>query len=183
MVTMLILVAVALGAALLRGGSLESLAKTSFRRNPLLFAGLGLQVGAGFWSPEWLTGGAALSVVLASNALVAAWLLFNLRLPGLALALGGLLLNVTVISLNGAMPVSQGAIADARVENSLQDAGLKHEPMNDATALGFLGDVLVVPYLREILSIGDVLLALGIAYLAYRCAEPRARRKLWSPRD
>ncbi|MDQ3958090.1 MAG: DUF5317 domain-containing protein [Actinomycetota bacterium] len=151
--------------ALARGGSLHDLAETTFRWTPLLFAGLALQIVFGAWAPSWLDRRGALAVVLLSNLAVAVWLVVNRRLPGLLLAGAGMALNVLVIVSNGAMPVLDRSADAAGVSQSLDDAGLKHERLDDDTVLPWLGDAIPVPPTREVLSVGDVVLALGLAQL------------------
>jgi hypothetical protein len=46
--------------------------------------------------------------------------------------------------------------------------GVKHEIAGPDTVLPFLGDVIPLPYLSRIISVGDVVLAIGIAILVYR---------------
>jgi hypothetical protein len=179
MLTTVALAAVAVVAGLLRRGSMERLASTRFRFLWLLWLGFGIQIGAQIWSPEWLTDGWELTVLLVSNGLVAAFLITNLRLPGVALAGAGLVLNVLVIGLNGAMPVDEDASKSAGIGRSLEQAGLKHERLDSDTLLPWLGDVLPIAVLREVLSIGDVLLASGIAYLVYaRMTQRRGRHSV-----
>jgi hypothetical protein len=163
MLSALILAVIAVGVGLLRGGSLDSLANTKFRCTPLLIAGLGAQLVLQIWSPPWLGDAGELAVLLGSNFLVALFLLGNRRLPGVLLAVVGLALNVAVIGANGAMPVFEGAAEEV----SLAGAGPKHELLDEDTVFPWLGDVIPVPGVNEILSVGDVLLALGIAQLVY----------------
>ena len=60
-----------------------------------------------------MTDGAGLAALIVSNVLVLAWLILNRSLPGLLIAAVGLLMNVAVISANGAMPVSEDAVRTA----------------------------------------------------------------------
>lgn len=159
-----IVVAVLVGvAARLRGGSVDDLAETTFRWTPVLIAGLVVQLVFVYWDPEWLGERGGLAVVLASNAAVAVWLFANKALPGLMLAGAGMALNVVVIAANGAMPVLERSAEAAGVARSLEDASLKHELLDEDTALPWLGDAIPVPPFKEVLSVGDVVLALGVA--------------------
>lgn len=182
MILTLALAAAAAAIAVLRGGSLASLAETHLRWPALLVAGLGAQVVFELWSPEWAGGGGGLGVLLASNALVAGFLFANARLPGVGLAAVGMGLNVLVIAANGAMPVSQNALVRAGVEGSVSDLGTKHELLDENTRLPWLADVIPVPG-RTIISIGDVVLALGIAHLVYRQTRGSTRGKHLAPRE
>jgi hypothetical protein len=166
MLIALIAAVVAALIARLRGGSFESLAATPFRWPLLLWAGLIVQIAFGAWDPDWLGTSGGLAVILTTNVLVAAFLAVNRHLPGMVLAAIGTMLNVLVIALNGAMPVTLGAaqIAGAGV----RDLGIKHEILDAETRLPWLADVIPVPGLRVLISVGDVLLAIGIAWLVYR---------------
>lgn len=163
MLTALVMAVLVGIAARLRGGSVHDLAETTFRWTPLLVAGLVVQLTFVYWDPEWLGETGGLAVVLGSNAVVAAWLVVNRTLPGLMLAGAGMALNVVVIAANGAMPVLERSAETAGVTRSLEDAGIKHEPLDGDTALPWLGDAIPVPPFKEVLSIGDVILALGLA--------------------
>jgi hypothetical protein len=165
-IALMVAVAAAL-IGLLRGGSLDSLASTPFKALPLLFASLVVQAGADIWNPDWLPEWGALLVLLLTNAGVAIFLLLNRHLPGMMLAAIGLVLNVVVIAANGAMPVSADAI-EASGMGSLEEFGLKHELITDDTLLPFLADVIPVPLIAKVVSLGDVFLGAGIGWLVYR---------------
>lgn len=167
---MILALVVAVAAAvfgLIRGGSLDALAETKLRWLPLLFAALVLQAGFDLWNPGWLTDTGDLAVLLASHATVAVFFASNWKLPGMALAAAGFVLNVTVIAANGAMPVSQRAAELAGLEN-IGELGIKHELLDDDTALSWLADVIPVPGTEKVVSLGDILLAGGIGWLVYR---------------
>lgn len=167
MLTTLLALALVTTIAVLRGGSLSALAATKLRWAWLLPLGLAIQIGFDVWSPEWLTESGELTVLLVSNALVAIFVILNRHLAGMLLAGLGLVLNASVIAANGAMPVSERAAETAGVSRSLDDAGLKHERLTDDTKLPWLGDVIGIPVLEEVLSVGDVVLTLGIVRLVY----------------
>lgn len=159
---------VAVLAALFQGGSLERLARTNFKAVFLLVSGLALQVLFGIWSPSWLTDWGGLTVLVVSNLLVLAWLIANRSLAGLLVAAVGLVMNLAVITVNGAMPVSADAVrAAGGDELEISEGALKHEVLDDETRLSFLADIIPVPGLG-ILSAGDLVLAAGLALLAYR---------------
>jgi Family of unknown function (DUF5317) len=169
MITVLGIAALVVVAALLRGGSLESLAATQVRWLWLVWAALIVQLGLLLIEPSWLTDEGALWVLLATNLAIVIFMLLNRKLPGMALAAAGLLLNVMVISANGAMPVSERVLDSGEVsESDLDSAGLKHERMTEETTLPWLGDVIVIPVVREVWSAGDVVLAAGIGYFVWR---------------
>lgn len=108
----------------------------------------------------WLLMMAALAIVLMVNA-PRRWML--------AFAALGIAANVLVIGLNGAMPVSIRAASEmgatrTAAREELENACL-HEEMDADTVLPFLADVIAVPgptWQRSVVSIGDLLLALGL---------------------
>lgn len=164
----LLVAIVAVIVALAQGGSLERLAATNFRATSLLLLGLALQIVFGFWSPSWMTDALGLTVLLVSNLFVLAWLVVNRSLPGLLIAAVGLLMNLTVITANGAMPVSADAVrAAGGDELEISEGALKHEVLDDDTRLRWLGDIIPVPAIG-IWSAGDLVLAAGLALLAYK---------------
>jgi len=179
MIVALMVAVLATVVALLRGGSLDRLAATQLRWLPLLFGALLVQVALDFSDPSWLDDAAGLGVLLATNAVVVGFLVLNRELPGMKLAALGLFLNVVVIGANGAMPVSESAAATVGLADELSDPGVKHEVLDSDTRLGFLGDVIPVPGLGKIISVGDVVLAAGIGLLAYRrtLEEPQGARE------
>ena len=160
--------------AIVGGGSLVGLVSTRFRAALLVVASFVVQFAFVAWPPEWLTRTSALAIFLAAQGAVVAFLLLNRELPGMKIALAGLLLNMVVISLNGAMPVSETAaraagteyLSDQRhVEHGLH---LRNEILDDDTALPWFSDVLPLPVIRQVLSIGDVIIGFGIARLVYK---------------
>lgn len=179
MIIPLLIAVLATVAALFRGGSLDNLASTELRWLPLLFGALIVQVAVDFADPAWLDDTGGLAVLLLTNLVVVAFLALNRHLPGMQLAALGLFLNVVVIAANGAMPVSESAAATVGLADELQDPGVKHEVLDSDTKLGFLGDVIPIPVLNKLISVGDVVLALGIGLLAYRrtLGEPSEARE------
>jgi hypothetical protein len=167
MVIALLLATVGVALGLARGGSLDTLASTPLRWVWLLFGGLGLQVAAAVWSPPWLTRPWALLVIVLSNLSILLFIAANRRMPGMLAADLGVALNLLVIVVNGAMPVSTEAARRAGVDTVSVSVALKHEPMTETTALPWLADVVPLPGVGEVLSIGDLLLAAGIARLVY----------------
>lgn len=106
---------------------------------------------------------AALPLLLLSQMLLLAFLLANRGQPGVALIALGIALNALVIDLNGAMPVSADALRMLGGEPAV-DPG-KHRLLQDGDRLAFLADVIPFPPLRTVLSIGDLVLAAGVAWL------------------
>ena len=172
MIFILVIAVVAAVYGLVRGGSLDTLAATHFRFVWVLIAALVVQLGFDIWDPEWLTETGDLVVLLGSNVAVAVFMLLNRHLPGMWLAAVGLLLNALVIAANQAMPVSEHALEIAGLES--MPFGVKHEPLGGNTVLPWIADVIPLPGMKTILSVGDLFLAAGIGWLVYRrtIAEP-----------
>lgn len=179
MIIALLVAVLATVAALFRGGSLDNLATTELRWLPLLFGALVVQAAVDLSDPAWLGDTGGLVVLLATNLVVVAFLALNRHLPGMQLAALGLFLNVLVIASNGAMPVSESAAATVGLADELQDPGVKHEVLDSDTKLGFLGDIIPIPVLNKLISVGDVVLAVGIGLLSYKrtLGEPSEARE------
>jgi hypothetical protein len=77
---------------------------------------------------------------------------------GLVLLAGGFLLNAVPIALNGRMPYS-GRAADYLGLHGNTGKGVRIGP---GTHLGWLGDVIPVPGVRAVVSVGDLVIVVGI---------------------
>jgi hypothetical protein len=169
---------VAAFAGRVRGGSFDRLAATQFRFVPLLLAGLALQILSAAWSPPWLSDRMALALLLWSNLALLVFIVLNRRLPGTMLMAVGLALNVLVIAANQAMPVSVAAARVAQVGHTPGAANLEHEVAGVDTRLAWLGDVIPLPKLGEVLSLGDLALIAGTGRLVYlQTRGPRPKRR------
>ena len=98
---------IALVIAVLRGGRLVNLGDIELRGWWLLFIALGLQAGTN-WLPEDSTT-LGVSMMLFSYVLLLVMVWLNRSKPGMWIAGLGVLANLTVIALNGGMPVLAGA--------------------------------------------------------------------------
>jgi hypothetical protein len=158
----LLVMVLAAGAALLTGGRLLSLADNSLSGlHWLVAAATGQLLGS-------VTGGIAYPVgLIGSAACVAVFLRQNLRHPGVALLALGFTANALVVVLNGAMPVSRTALAQAGLRAFVEDP--RHELSGPETLLPWLGDVVPValPWLGQAVSPGDALIAAGSGLLLY----------------
>lgn len=117
-------------------------------------------------------------VMLASYGLLLVFVFVNRWIPGARLMLAGLLLNFIVIGLNNGMPVNPSAVETAgghitEVENSTSP---KHHLQNEDDIAPFLGDVIPVPApIGIVVSVGDVLLYLGVAWFVIQVMRGRSR--------
>jgi hypothetical protein len=175
-------VVLVLGAAIVvgyaRGGRLHRVAEAELGWTWLLFAGVGLQVAVDLTAARGLLPDVPGTVLLVvSHALVIGWIVANRFRPGMVLIFLGLLMNAVVIAANGGMPVDPAAIDDAGLP-AVDALYGKHTLMDEGTRLPFLADIIPVPPLRSIISVGDVVLAAGLIPLVshlmtYRSAVER----------
>jgi hypothetical protein len=120
---------------------------------------------------------------LFSYVLLGAFAFVNRRIPGLAIAAFGGLLNFIAISANGGvMPADPETIAS--FSHTTPDGEFANSQVLAHPKLLFLGDVIATPSslpLHTVFSIGDLVLMLGVAVLVHvQCGSrlvPRARRR------
>jgi Family of unknown function (DUF5317) len=185
----LIAIVAAALVGLLVGGSLRNFERLRVHWWVLAFAGLALQivpVPEVATVPIWAVGAAML---VASYVLLLTFLTVNRWIPGAGLMAIGLLLNLAVVATNGGMPVGARAVeAAGGSATALADgAGAKHHVMNDQDVLTPLGDVIPIPPpIGVVLSIGDALLYLGIAWFVVQVMRGRSRENprpiaVWFP--
>ncbi|MCU1483351.1 MAG: hypothetical protein JWN67_97 [Actinomycetia bacterium] len=131
-----------------------------------------------------VSGTQGLACVLGSYVLLVAFALANVRLVGMPVILVGLVLNVVVIGLNGGMPVRAEAIytIDRHAKLEEIDFGAKRHLEDEQDRLTFLGDVLPVAPIGQVLSFGDLILSAGVANVVFRLLKPagvvrRGRRR------
>jgi uncharacterized protein DUF5317 len=146
------------------GGNWRNLQRLDLKLWPGLLAGAIARVVAPF------LGGLALSVSIAGLMLVTLVALVNRALPGAWFIGLGSVLNTVVTLANGGMPVDPGALA-ASGKPPPSD-GL-HVMLGPDTRLPFLADVLLVPLVNNIYSVGDVVLAIGGFWMTFRLLKQR----------
>lgn len=169
---------VALIAALLAGGHLTSVESVPFRVGALLAAALLCQVAGILLGHLGLPAGPIYNVAcLASAILLVVVVRIDGALAGTELIAAGLFLIALVMAANGNMPVSKYAAARAGVPASVT-TDIRHEPATSATGLRLLGEVIPVPLpLRpEVDSVGELLIAAGLAQLVFGAVRPYGRR-------
>jgi hypothetical protein len=155
------------------GGHLSRLRSLRLRSPWLLWLALGAQVALIAFPGEETPWRIALNV--ATYPLGLAWVWINRTVPGMWVVGIGAACNLTAILANGgAMPASARA---------LEIAGLSTDPelfANSAVLadprLLFLGDVIPTPSwapFANVVSVGDVLIVLGLAYAIHRVTGSR----------
>jgi len=177
-------VVIATLAALLRGGSLRHLATVPVRGSGFIFASLAIQVL--LYMPPFHSSAVIVrwggAIYIGAHALALIGALRNWHLGGAArIATLGLALNTIVIVCNGGhMPVNAVAmrsvagdaevrqIADQRLYQRVYSNTLLAGPSSRLVALSDVIPVSLPGNYGNVYSIGDALLTIGVAVLAYR---------------
>ena len=183
---LVVLLVLALMAVPLAGGRLGALLELRFRAAWLLVLAFVIQVALAWLPGE--TSDLRLAVHAATYPMGLAFVWINRDVPGLWLiAVGALSNGIAIVVNGGVMPTTVEA---------LRTAGLDVDPQVFANSaalsdprLLFLGDVFAIPSsvpFANVFSVGDVLIAVGVAYTVhaacgsrlvprrYRRTEPRA---------
>ena len=172
----ILVIATGLVIAVLTGGRLRFLAERTLRFWPLLWAGLAVQAAS-----VLLGGSAGLVLLVGSYALLLAFAAANVDMVGMWLVATGIALNLVVIAVNGGMPVRASALvaAGAAAPGSPEELNLghKHHIERPSDRLVVLGDIIPVAPLREVLSFGDVVMAVGAADVIAHMLRPASRRR------
>jgi hypothetical protein len=140
---------------------------------------LGLQV-ATTWLPDsrWAEG-LGLAMVLISYVLLMGLVLINRSRPGMWLAGLGVLMNFTVIAINGGMPVlAEAAEVASGFTISAPDlsGSYKHVLLDSSSHLTAFADVIPmrIAGIGQVISLGDVFLAVGLGrFLEHELRRPR----------
>jgi len=176
MTIMIIPLVAAIVVAVATGGRLRNVSARPIRAAAALGAGVVLQAAAHLVTVSDTIG---FICIVASYVLLVGFALANIRLVGMPVVLVGLLLNLTVIALDSGMPVRADAIATVERDRTPEaiaqiqfDAKRHLERPTDR--LTVLGDVLPVRPVHEVVSFGDLILALGLADVVFRLLRPLA---------
>ena len=161
----------------LRKGKLGNLASLSFKKVYLVFISVSIEFGLSRLLINYnhlISAAYSFAIVMIQYLLSFLFIYFNRKQPKIWLIGIGVLLNFTVIAANyGAMPVSNRilALASSSKKISLLKSGkfYPYKLMDQGTRLWFLGDFICVSFpLRQFISIGDIILAVGILMLIQR---------------
>jgi len=176
-------IAVALVVAVLIGGDVRRLSHIRVNHTDFLVAAFVAKAAVALLgtthSPPAVALARPLNIVGAILLLLVVW--FNRRIPGAALFGVGLALNLVVIaSFGGRMPVVLPHDVDPNsamlllLKNGLDPL---HVWLQHPRGLWFIGDIFSIPSIAghsSLVSIGDLLMAAGIAGLIIRCSQPSA---------
>jgi hypothetical protein len=164
-VTILYAIPAGIVAGFLLGGHLDGLLGLRFRWAGLALTGLLVQVVLFTELGDQLAGPFGPAIYVGSTIAVLLALLRNVRLPGLAIAALGSVLNLAAILANGGyMPADPGALATAGFSGPGDHT---NSVVLAQPALQPLTDIFAVPAgipLANVFSVGDVLIAVGVAW-------------------
>lgn len=172
---LVVLAAVSVVVGFLTGGRLSGLLRLRLRWLALLYVALAIQL-VEFYVPavhEAALHGLGRLVTAMIFGLVIAWLMLSFRSatrgPRVAYGLvaGGLVLNGICLLVNGRMPFWLPAARAAGLPERLlhESSHVKNVAAGAHTKLLFLGDIVPVPGLAKVFSIGDIAIAAGIVAL------------------
>jgi hypothetical protein len=167
MLWLAVVLVLSMGIAVIRGGRMLNLGDIHLRSWWLLPVGFLLQVGAQLIPRN--QAGWGVTLILLSYVILLGLVLLNRDKPGLWLAGLGILMNFTVIAVNGGMPVLAGAAEVASgfaPGNPVIAESYKHVVLDNSSRLVFLADVipLRIAGAGQVISLGDVFLAVGLGW-------------------
>jgi Family of unknown function (DUF5317) len=117
------------------------------------------------------------ALVMASYAFLLAFCFVNLRISMMWVIGLGIALNALVIGLNQGMPTADTEVttrSGRTIEEPIERTA-RHRPESDDDLLPFLGDRLRVPEpVDEAISIGDIVIGLGIILVSYQGSRVRS---------
>ena len=156
---------------LLRGGRIHSLTDLPLRRPGLAAAAVSAQAAATVVRPDVVP---PWPLFAASYLAVGVWLAVNVHASaggarrGYACVAVGYVLNMAAVLPNGGMPVSIAALrrAGGSERAFLQLPNLeKHIAAQDDAVMALLGDVVPIPALSAVISVGDIVILVGVTML------------------
>ncbi|MDQ6884249.1 MAG: DUF5317 domain-containing protein [Candidatus Dormibacteraeota bacterium] len=177
-------IAGALAVAVLIGGDIRRLSHIRVNRPEFLVAAFVAKVAVALLGTTHaqlaIDIARPLNIIGAVLLLLVVW--FNRQIPGAILFGVGLGLNLLVIAtFGGRMPVVLPHDVDPNSAMlMLLKSGLDplHVWLQHPTGLWFIGDIFTIPSIAghaSLVSIGDLLMAAGIAWLIVRCSQPVPR--------
>ena len=159
-------------------GSWYRLAHLPLQGGLLFFTGLAIQITLEYveFTPNAIET-AGYGLLMLSYVFLLAFCLVNLPLRGMGVIAFGIALNTIVIGLNLGMPARPVRIENGhRVDKPIEQT-VKHRPESPDDLLGFLGDKILLPSpIDTLISIGDIVILIGVCELAYFGSHQRRRR-------
>ena len=167
----LLAVGVGFALALVLGGRFRNLAGRTLRLWFLLPLGLALQLAAvSSAGPMW-----PFLLVLLSFACLFAFALANLGVTGFWMIALGLFLNAFAVGLNHGMPIGNKALA--HTGNNVGVFAALHHTQRSSDKLLILGDVVPISPIGEVVTFGDLILAVGLVDVIVHLMRPPKRRR------
>lgn len=160
---MAIVIGIALLLVLNTFGSFAQLAHLRLQAFWLLFGALAIQIALEYVHiPKDKIDTVGFGILMASYALILAFCFINLRIRGMAVVMIGIAMNTLVIGLNQGMPTKDpGKTVHGKIVPAIT-VEVKHRPKRSDDLLPWLGDTIVLEPIREIISFGDLVLAVGL---------------------
>ena len=173
-------IAAALVIAVVIGGDVRRLSQIKIHHLELLLAAFAVKAAVAILgtthSQAAVTVARPLNVIGAVLLLAVVW--FNRRIPGALLFGAGLTLNlIVIVTFGGRMPVLLPHDVDPNSPALVMlKGGLDplHVALSHPQGLWFIGDVFTIPGIgghSSLVSIGDLLMAAGVAWLIIRCSQ------------
>ena len=186
MITIAIVGGVALVVVLVTRGSFSRLFRLPIQSIWMVLVALAIQILLAFVEiPSDRFDDLGLALVLASYAFLLAFCFVNLRISMMWVIGLGIALNALVIGLNQGMPTADNEVttrSGRTIEEPIERTA-RHRPESDDDLLPFLGDRLRVPEpVDEVISIGDIVIGLGIILVSYQGSRVRPARNRRSER-
>ncbi|HEX3426219.1 MAG TPA: DUF5317 family protein [Acidimicrobiales bacterium] len=155
------------------GGRPRFIAQHRLHQWWLVVVGFGLQVVAD--RVHQISVGTGL--VLVGSVALLAFAALNPTLVGIGVVALGVASNALVIGLNNGMPVHPPAVVAAHIAAADQlpvlNYGSRHREERPGDKLRLLDDRIPLAPFREVLSIGDLILAVGVAVTVSHLLRPR----------
>ena len=167
-----VVLVLAVGVVKVTDGTYLRLAETRFSRGWLLAVGLGIQILlATLDMPAARLKDVGIAALLLSYVAILGFCVTNLRTRGIAVIGLGIALNAAVIALNLGMPYTV-------VDGLPRETTIKHRPERKTDILPVLSDRFAYGSpLNAAISIGDLVLGVGIIELAYANSRRVRRRR------
>ncbi len=148
---------------LARGGRPSNLGRHRLRAWWLVVIGIAAQVAADHVD----TASLGTVAVLAGATSLLAFAALNPHLVGIGVVAVGVAANALVIGLNDGMPVRPGAVVAAHITSRADEPalgyGTRHHREGPGDQLRPLADIIPIPAFRQVVSFGDLILAMGVA--------------------
>ena len=181
MITIALVGGVALVVVLVTRGSFSRLFRLPIQSIWMVLVALAIQIFLALVEiPSDRFDDLGFALVMASYAFLLAFCFVNLRISMMWVIGLGIALNALVIGLNQGMPTADNEVttrSGRTIEEPIERTA-KHRPESDDDLLPILGDRLRVPYpVDEVISIGDVVIGLGIILVCYQGSRVRRRAR------